>query len=128
MYQQEIAVAGNEELYRYWCLAPDWWFGHPPCLSNLVALLAIANKFRVPIVGRLVSERKIVDFQDGKLLASELLDGFSGHWYPDDYLYPAKAPEYEWHALARSSANEYLASDSLSKVRVPVEGIQLRLG
>lgn len=72
----------GKEWSRYWRLSRGWDVHHAPCVTGMLTVVAIAQAQGVSVIGRLVSQPWLQQFEAGESLAPEVRYG--ALWHPDD--------------------------------------------
>jgi len=76
---------GNE-ISRHWLLSESWNLEHPPCVQNMMAVVALARSFGIPVIGRAAPSRLLERLEAGTMFAPQVLKHGGGRWYPEDLL------------------------------------------
>ena len=114
IYQEISDGLDGAEFTRYWLLSDQWSFDHPPCVHNLVAVIAVASSLGIWGLGRSVPITQLVQLESGKMLIPEVVTRHvRGQWHPRDLIDPPPGQDTEWRRALWEGAQAYLTSDGI---------------
>ncbi|MEZ5645600.1 MAG: hypothetical protein R3E99_10670 [Burkholderiaceae bacterium] len=114
IYQETSDGLDGSEFTRYWLLSDKWSYDHPPCLHNLVAVIAIARSLGIWVLGRNVPITQLEQLERGKLLIPEVVNQYvREQWHPVDLIDPPPGRDTEWRRALWEDAQAYLARDGI---------------
>jgi hypothetical protein len=82
VYEEIGEGLDGKELSRYWRLSRGWDVHHAPCVTGMLAVAAIARSQGIDVIGRVVSQSWLRQFEVGAVFAPEVR--FGTLWHPDD--------------------------------------------
>ena len=114
IYQETTNGLDGAEFNRYWLLSDQWSFGHPPCVHNLVAVIAVTYSLGIWVLGRSVPINQLEQLETGKMLIPEVVNRYvRGQWHPRDLIDPPPGQDTEWRRGLWEGAQAYLTSDGI---------------
>lgn len=114
IYQETSDGLDRLEFTRYWLLSDRWSGDHPPCLHNLVAVIAIARSLGIWVLGRNVPITQLEQLERGKMLIPEVVNRHvREQWHPVDLIDPPPGRDTEWRRALWEGAQAYLAKDGI---------------
>jgi hypothetical protein len=139
VYQESSEGLDATDRSCYWLLSEGWYWDHPPCISNMVAMVAIAQSLSVTVLGQDIPETLLKHLEAGKKLAAEVARKSQTLWYPEDLVTPLPGSDTAWRQAIWQEAQGWLStcefplplenhlikhfSDSKGDVKQPASGI-----
>lgn len=115
VYEELFEGLDGHELSRYWLLSDHWIWHHPPCVSNMIAVVEIARSQGIFILGRDARPGALEKLEAGQLLIPQLFNDSRGAWYPEDLVRPLPGKDSEWRKAMWLDAQQYLKRISSSE-------------
>lgn len=117
IYQETSDSLDGSEFTRYWMLSDQWSCDHPPCLYNLVAVIAVARSLGIWVLGRNVPMAQLERLEAGKMLIPEVVTRHvRSQWHPRDLIDPPPRQDTVWRKALWEEAQALLVRD---KVELP---------
>lgn len=113
IYEETTDGLDRTEFTRYWLLSDHWRLEHPPCLANLLAVIAVTRSLGIWVLGSDVPMALLQQLQAGKILIPEVAKRRQGKWHPEDLVYPIPGQDSAWRQALWKGAFEYLADDGI---------------
>lgn len=113
VYEEVSKGLDGTELSRYWLLSEGWHWYHTPCVSNMVAAVAVAQSLGVTVIGQDIPPTLLAQLEAGKKLVSEVANKRQRLWHPDDLITPLPGQDTEWRKGLWDGAQAYLAADGI---------------
>lgn len=114
LYGETSAGLDGTEFSRYWLLSNGWRWDHGPCVENMVAAVFVARTLGVLVMGHDIPQTLLVQLEEGKKLAPQVISQRSGGWHPDDLISPLPRTDTEWRRALCAGAQGYLVKDDIS--------------
>lgn len=108
VYEEISDGLDGSELSRYWLLSEGWRWGHLPCVSNMVAVVAVAQETGVMVAGQDVPLALLLQLDTGKKLAPEVARKRQRLWHPDDLIMPLPGTDTPWRQAVWQDAQRWL--------------------
>lgn len=89
VYEETSDGLDGAEFSRFWRLSDEWPLDHPPCVENMIAVVAIARSLGILVVGHELALDDLRRLTVGKALIPDLLRRRRGRWHPEDLLAPS---------------------------------------
>lgn len=96
VYEEISDGLDDTELSRYWLLSDGWHWDHAPCVSNMVAAVAVAQSLGVMVIGYDIPVALLVQLEAGKKLAPVVATQSQGLWHPADLVTPLPRTDTPW--------------------------------
>ena len=94
---------------RFWRLSDEWPLDHPPCVENMIAVVAIARSLGILVVGHELALDDLRRLTAGKALIPDLQRRRRGRWHPEDLMEPLAGQDSAWRQARWQGAQGYLA-------------------
>jgi hypothetical protein len=121
IYEETTGGLDGSEFTRYWRLSDHWHLDHPPCLENLLALIAVARSLGIWVSGSEVPMAQLQQLEAGKKLIPEVAKRRRGKWHPEDLIDPLPGQDTEWRKALWEGARTSLAADGIAFSRFEPE-------
>jgi len=108
VYEEISEGLDGSEFSRYWRLSGEWPLDHPPCVENMIALVAIARSLGVLVAGHELALGDLRRLTAGKALIPELQQRRRGGWHPEDLIEPLPGQDTAWRRARWQGAQTYL--------------------
>lgn len=113
VYEEISDGLDGNELSRYWLLSDGWHWDHSPCVSNMVAAVAVAQSLGVMVIGHDIPAALLVQLEAGKKLAPVVATQRQRLWHPDDLITPLPRTDTPWRQSTWKDAEDWLDEDGL---------------
>jgi hypothetical protein len=114
-YEESFGQLDAKELSRYWLLSDHWRLDHSPCITNLMALCAIAADLDMMVIGHVAKREALLRLGEGELFVPQLLARSAYRWFPADLIEPPPGYDSEWRRALWQEARSMLESDNVLK-------------
>lgn len=114
-YEECFGRLDAKELSRYWLLSDHWRLDHLPCITNLMALCAIAADSEIMVIGHVAKREALLRLDEGELFVPQLLAQSAHRWFPADLIEPPPGYDSEWRRALWREARSMLESDNVLK-------------
>lgn len=108
VYEEISDGLDGSELSRYWLLSEGWRWDHSPCVSNMVATVAVAQLLGVMVIGQDVPLALLLQLEEGKRLAPAVAQKRQRLWHPDDLITPLPGTDTPWRQAVWKDAQRWL--------------------
>jgi len=108
VYEEISEGLDGSEFSRYWRLSGESPLDHPPCVENMIALVAIARSLGVLVAGHELALGDLRRLTAGKALIPELQQRRRGGWHPEDLIEPLPGQDTAWRQARWQGAQTYL--------------------
>lgn len=108
VYEETSEGLDGAEFSRFWRLSDEWPLDHPPCVENMIAVVAIAQFLGLLVVGHELPMDDLRRLTAGKVLIPDLLHRRRGRWHPEDLIRPLAGQDSAWHQARWQGAQDYL--------------------
>jgi hypothetical protein len=109
IYEETSNGLDGSEFTRYWMLSDHWILHHPPCLENLLAVIALVRSLGIWVLGSDVPMAQLHQLEAGGKLIPEVVKCRCGGWHPEDLIDPLRGQDTEWRKDSWNDAQKYLA-------------------
>jgi hypothetical protein len=109
VYEETSDGLDGAEFSRFWHLSDGWRLDHPPCVENMIAVVAIARSLGILVVGHELASDDLRRLTAGKALIPELQRRRRGRWHPEDLVEPLAGQDSAWRQARWQGAQDYLA-------------------
>jgi hypothetical protein len=116
VYEEISDGLDDTELSRYWLLSDGWHWDHAPCVSNMVAAVAVAQSLGVIVIGYDIPVALLVQLEAGKKLAPVVATQSQGLWHPADLVTPLPRTDTPWRQAMWKDAQDWLGEDGLHEL------------
>lgn len=113
VYEEISDGLDGTELSRYWLLSEGWHWDHSPCVSNMVAAVAVAQSLGVMVIGQDIPGALLEQLEAGKKLAAAVASQRQRLWHPDDLITPLPRTDTPWRQAMWEDAQDWLGEDGL---------------
>lgn len=113
VYEEISDGLDSTELSRYWLLSDIWHWDHAPCVSNMVAAVAVAQSLGVMVIGHDLPVALLQQLEAGKKLAPVVATQRQRLWHPDDLITPLPHTDTPWRQAIWKDAQDWLGADGL---------------
>ena len=113
VYEEISDGLDGTELSRYWLLSDGWHWDHSPCVSNMVAAVAVAQSLGVMVIGHDIPGSLLQQLEAGKKLAPVVATQHQRLWHPDDLITPLPHTDTPWRQAMSKDAQNWLGADGL---------------
>lgn len=110
VYEEISDGLDGSDQSRYWLLSEGWRWDHTPCVSNMVAAVAVAQSLGVTVIGRNIPRPWLLQMERGEALAPEVARRSQGLWHPDDLITPLPRTDTPWRQAVWKDAQGLLAN------------------
>lgn len=108
VYEEISDGLDGTELSRYWLLSDGWHWDHSPCVSNMVAAVAVAQSLDVMVIGHEIPAALLQHLEAGKKLAPVVATQRQRLWHPDDLITPLPRTDTPWRQAVWKDAQDWL--------------------
>ncbi|MDP3923737.1 MAG: hypothetical protein Q8Q84_10295 [Hydrogenophaga sp.] len=113
VYEEISDGLDGTELSRYWLLSEGWHWDHSPCVSNMVAAVAVAQSLGVMVIGHDLPSALLEQLEAGKKLAPVVAKQRQHLWHPGDLITPLPRTDTPWRRAMWKDAQDWLGEDGL---------------
>lgn len=124
VYEETSDGLDGAEFSRFWRLSDEWPLDHPPCVENMIAVVAIAQSLGLLVLGDELPMEDLRRLTAGKVLIPLLRQRRRGRWHPEDLIRPLAGQDSAWRQARWQGAQDYLRQsgvDGASVAGVPLE-------
>ncbi len=108
VYEETSDGLDGAEFSRFWRLSDEWPLDHPPCVENMIAVVAIAQSLGLLVVGCELPMEDLRRLTAGKVLIPLLQKRRRGRWHPEDLIKPLAGQDSAWRQARWQGAQDYL--------------------
>jgi hypothetical protein len=112
VYEEVLPGLDDADWARHWLLADGWSMGHLPCIESLAALVLLAQRAGVTVIGKELPSRELRRLQEGRALVAELEPKTRGRWHPEDLVMPPRQHDSAWLQAVRQAARRRLSDET----------------
>lgn len=109
VYEEISEGLDGSEQSRYWLLSDGWRWDHSPCVSNMVATVAVAQSLGVTVVDQDVPMALLLQLETGKKLAPLVAHKRQRLWHPDDLVTPLPGTDTPWRQALWQDAQNWMS-------------------
>jgi len=113
IYEETTDGLDGEEFTRYWLLSDHWSLHHAPCVSKMVAAVAVAQSLGVMVIGHDIPAASLQQLEAGKKLAPVVATQRQRLWHPDDLITPLPRTDTPWRQAIWKDAQDWFGEDGL---------------
>jgi hypothetical protein len=124
VYEETSKGLDGSEFSRYWRLSDEWPLDHPPCVENMIAVVAIALSLGIRVVGHELALEDLRRLTAGKALIPALQLRQRGRWHPEDLIEPLPGQDSAWRQARWQGAQAYLRQpgiDEATELKTPLD-------
>lgn len=118
VYEETSDGLDGAEFSRFWRLSDEWPLDHPPCVENMIAVVAIAQSLGLLVVGYELPMEDLRRLTAGKVLIPLLQKRRRGRWHPEDLIKPLAGQDSAWRQARWQGAQNYLRQSGVDGVLV----------
>lgn len=108
VYEETSIGLDGAEFSRFWRLSDEWPLDHPPCVENMIAVVAIAQSLELLVVGHELPVEDLRRLTAGKMLIPDLRWRRRNRWHPEDLTRPLAGQDSAWRQARWQGAQAYL--------------------
>lgn len=119
VYEETSEGLDGSEFSRYWRLSDEWPLDHPPCVENMIAVVAVARSLGILVVGHELALDELRRLTAGKALIPALQQRRRGRWHPEDLIEPLPGQDSAWRQARWQGAQAYLTQSGIEATTEP---------
>lgn len=100
-------------------VSDEWPLDHPPCVENMIAVVAVARSLGILVVGHELALDELRRLTAGKALIPALQQRRRGRWHPEDLIEPLPGQDSAWRQARWQGAQAYLTQSGIEATTEP---------